>query len=205
MSLCVFVCVCVCVCVCCFRICIYVFCNNNHLIKDKACDFFQPFQFGEMRQCIEDNWPKDEFVVLKVDMSNAFNLVSKQAMLDECAQHFPELLSWSCWCYSQHPIFWDQMGALSSQQDVQQGDPLGPFVFSLVLQCAVNTSKSDDGCVNAFNILQSLGPSLGLFINLKKCELLGCGNFLFQFHLSMFPIWIFWVPQLVMQFFVHSL
>ena len=128
------------------------------MIKDKACDFFQPFQFGvacqsgaeksvhKMSQCIEDNWPKDDFVVLKVDMSNAFNLVFRQAMLDECAQHFPELLSWSCWCHSQHPILWHQIGALSSQP--QQGDPLDPFLFSLVLQCVVNTIKSDDGCVS---------------------------------------------------------
>ena len=87
---------------------------------------------------------------------------------------------------------------------MQQGDPLGPFLFLLVLQHVVNTIKSDNGCVsldlhawylddgalrgksssvlNAFNILQSLGPSLGLFINLKKCELFGCGD------LSQFPV-----------------
>ena len=66
---------------------------------------------------------------------------------------------------------------------MQQADTLGPFLFSLVLQRVVNTIKSDDGCVsldlhawylddgalagksssvlNAFNILQSLGPSFG--------------------------------------------
>ena len=73
-----------------------------------------------------------------------------------------------------------------------------------MLQRVVNAIRSDDGCVsldlhawylddgalagksssvlNAFNILQSLGPSLGLFINLKKCELFGCGD------LSQFPV-----------------
>ena len=97
------------------------------MVKDKACDFFQLFQFGvacqsgaekivhKMRQCMKDKWPKDDFVVLKLDMSYAFNLVSRHAMLVECAQHFPELLSWSCWCYSQHPILRHQMGTLSAQ------------------------------------------------------------------------------------------
>ena len=34
----------------------------------------------------------EDFVVFKIDMQNAFNLVSRQAVLDECATSFPEHL-----------------------------------------------------------------------------------------------------------------
>ena len=107
---------------------------------------FQPFQFQvacpwgaektihRLRWCIEDHWADDNFVTLKVDMTNAFNLVSRQAVLDECAQHFPELLSRTSCCYGQHPILWHSLGSLTFQTGVQQSDPLGPFMFDLVLQ-----------------------------------------------------------------------
>ena len=36
-----------------------------------------------------------DFTVLKLDMCNAFNLVSRQTLLNECANHFPELLPWA--------------------------------------------------------------------------------------------------------------
>ena len=36
-----------------------------------------------------------DFTVLKIDMCNAFNLVSHQALLNDCATCFPELLPWA--------------------------------------------------------------------------------------------------------------
>ena len=70
-------------------------------VKVKAQQFFKPFQYGVacpfgaekivhgLRDCI---WLEDGFVVLTVDLMNAFNMVSHQAVLTECAEHFPELL-----------------------------------------------------------------------------------------------------------------
>ena len=81
------------------------------LVKDKASEFFQPLQLGvachagaekvahALRRCIDEHWMDKDFVVLKVDMRNAFNIVSRQAVLDECATFFPELLPWVSWCY----------------------------------------------------------------------------------------------------------
>ena len=114
---------------------------------NKAVEIFHPFQFGvvcprgaeKIVCCIEDHWADNNFVMLKVDMNDAFNLVSRQAVLDECAQHFPELLSWTSWCYGQHPILWHSLGSHKSQTGVQQGDPLGPFTFALVLHRMVTT------------------------------------------------------------------
>ena len=77
------------------------------LVRSKASEFFQPHQFGVacpmgaekivhgLRACVEKHWLEENFVVLKVDMKNAFNLVSRQALLSECAKHFPELYPWA--------------------------------------------------------------------------------------------------------------
>ena len=156
-----------------------------------------------LRCCIDDHWTDNNFVVLKVDMTNAFNLVSRQAVLDECAQHFPELLAWASSCYGQHPILWHSLGSLTSQTGVQ-GDPLGPFMFALVLQKMVTTIHTDEACagllqnawylddgsmagesssvLRALTIIQAQGPSLGFFVNLKKCELFSVSD------LSSFPL-----------------
>ena len=146
-----------------------------------------------LRRCIEDNWLSDNFVVFKVDILNAFNMVSKQAVLNECATFFPELLPWVSWCYGSHSSLWHLMGQVSSQSGVQQGDPLGPMLFALVLHKLVTSIEVDDDClhlileawylddgvlagerstvIHALHLIEELGPHLGLHINLSKCEL----------------------------------
>ena len=84
--------------------------------------------------------------MLKIDMRNAFNLVSRQAMLDECATHFPELLPWASWCYGQHPLLRHHLGTMSSEVGVQQGDPLSLLFFCLVLHILVSAIAADEGC-----------------------------------------------------------
>ncbi|KAL5509400.1 hypothetical protein EMCRGX_G004770 [Ephydatia muelleri] len=43
-----------------------------------------------------------------------------------------------------HPILWHPMGHLSSESGVQQGDPLGPLQFALVLHKVINAIGADD-------------------------------------------------------------
>ena len=185
------------------------------ITKPKASDFFTPFQYGVacpagaekvihgVRSSIQEHWKDDNFTVCKVDMSNAFNLLSRQALLEECAVHFPELLPWVGWCYGSHPTLWHPLGQLSSETGVQQGDPLGPLLISLVLHKLVLSIAQDKDCLSllsnrwylddgvlsghsqavtrAVTLIQEMGPSLGLFINVSKCELFGHGD------LSSFP------------------
>ena len=75
---------------------------------------------------------------------------------------------------------------------MQQGYPLGPFLFCLALQILVrkihieipnlklNSWYMYDGglfgsiadVLQAWNLIKEHGPALGLFVNAKKCELI---------------------------------
>eukprot|EP00731_Ephydatia_muelleri_P023351 Em0015g934a len=133
------------------------------LVKEKASDFFQPLQLGVacasgtekivhgLRRCVEDHWLDNDFAVIKSDMKNAFNLVSREALLLECSNLFPELLPWATWCYGSQPFFFHSLGILTSESGVQQGDPLGPLFFALVLHRIVSLIDADDDCVITLN------------------------------------------------------
>ena len=95
------------------------------------------------------------------------------------------------------------MGKISSQSGVQQGDPLGPMLFALVLHKLVSSIEADDDCIDfrfnawylddgtlagersavvrALHLIEELGPHLGLFINYPKCEVFSRNGF------SLFP------------------
>ena len=123
--------------------------------------------------------------MLKVDMTNAFNLVSRPAVLDECAQHFPGLLAWISWCYGQHPMLWHSLGSFKSQTGVQQGAPLcflspkdgnhhlHDEVCAGLLQ---NAWYLDDGSMagesssvlRALTIILAQGQSVGFFFSLHR-------------------------------------
>ena len=156
-----------------------------------------------LRRCVEDHWLDNDFAVIKIDMKNAFNLVSREALLLECSNFFPELLPWATWCYGSQPFLFHSLGILTSESAVQQGDPLGPLFFALVLHRIVSSIDADDDCLNllyqawylddgvlagskssllrALTIIENIGPSLGIFINLSKCEVF-CGS-----DTTMFP------------------
>ena len=123
-------------------------------------------------------------------------MVSRQAVLTECAV-------WANWCYGHHPFLWHPLGCLTSELDVQQGDPLDPLLFSLVLNILVSAISTRDDCaglnfhawymddgalagprssvMNVLALLQELGPPLSLHVNIRKCEVFS------QSSLDIFP------------------
>jgi len=72
-------------------------------------------------------------IMLKVDFSNAFNMVDRTQMLAQVFENLPGLYRWVEYCYSDPAHLFFGSCVLQSAAGVQQGDPLGPLLFSLVL------------------------------------------------------------------------
>jgi hypothetical protein len=127
-----------------------------------------------------------ESALLKVDFENAFNRVSRSALLDEVATNFPTLLPYAWSAYGEETPLLFGPTKLQSAAGVQQGDPLGPLFFSLVLDRLVRDAPRisfrgwflDDGAIgdNVDNIrtwvahVRREGPTLGLHLSDRKCE-----------------------------------
>ena len=85
-------------------------CNSY---KEKARSYFFPLQIGvaqplgtevgleTTRQWYNRNKGNLSAILVKVDFSNAFNCVDRQAFLVQCRHHFPGLSRWAEWCYGQ--------------------------------------------------------------------------------------------------------
>ena len=71
--------------------------------------------------------------MLKIDFSNAFNMVDRTVMLAQVYEKLPGLYRWVEYCYSNPAHLFFGSCVLQSAAGVQQGDPLGPLLFSLVI------------------------------------------------------------------------
>ena len=138
---------------------------------------------------LEDNSiPPDHKHILLVNFSNAFNSVSRQVLFEEVRSQIPSLSAWMECSYGSQPILLLNNYSILSCCRVQQGDPLGPLGFSLALHPIVRKIKEqvpglvinawylDDGTLcgspadlaRALSIIESDGPSYGLFLNRAK-------------------------------------
>ena len=132
-----------------------------------------------------------DMALLKIDLRNAFNCISRKVFLEEIDKEIPELSQWARWCYGSKSNLWFHDVVIESSEGVQQGDPLGPLLFSLGLRritsaikerfpnLALQTWYLDDGVLigkreDLAAVLFYLGTEavqeMGFHLNLTKCE-----------------------------------
>ena len=125
--------------------------------------------------------------MLKIDITNAFNTVSRVAMMREVRSRCPEIYQLVHQSYSSHSPLYVENEIVMSQTGVQQGDPLGPLLFALTLdpiirsiQSPMNSWYLDDGIIagseltvtnDLRQITQQL-QTLGLNLEPTKCKII---------------------------------
>ena len=166
-------------------------------LQEKMGTTLRPIQLGygtksgceaaihSMREYIESNYNSIK-VILKGDFLNAFNLISRGAILsriqDEAIQAYP----YAHQAYSSPTLLFYGEHTLSSAQGVQQGDPLGPLAFALAvhpLACSmasevniwflddVTLSGSPEVVLSDLMKIINEAKKIGLQLNPSKCEL----------------------------------
>jgi hypothetical protein len=138
--------------------------------------------------------PFSDNVIIKIDISNAFNSISREAIKDGIMRYCPYLLSYFLWAYGDATDLVLINGKVIGQSSsgVRQGDPLGPIFFSLGFHGPLLDTKEafpdvdlmaylDDGvfhsnitrAIEALKFFTTALKKVNLKINLKKTVIFG--------------------------------
>ena len=171
-----------------------------------ACPLGLEAAIHTISQYCERNATSTSKIVMTIDFHNAFNSLDRNALLAACRRDFPTLAAWASWCYSVPSRLLYNERVVNSTAGVQQGDNLGPLLFATTIHSLLGELKAilgidlvigylDDivvagdceAVLRALLVLQRSIPSLGLTLNMAKCELIPLAGPLSTSDLSRFP------------------
>jgi hypothetical protein len=124
---------------------------------------------------------------VKLDFSNAFNCIHRDAVLLAVNDKLPEIFNFCRLAYGQSFILVFGDFQILSAEGIQQGDSLGPLLFCLTIQPLLSSLRSAltigfmddltlgghlDDVVNDVHLINHLGTDLGLHLNTSKCEVI---------------------------------
>ena len=130
------------------------------------------------------NMPPD-YLLVKLEFSNAFNNIHRDAMLSAAAEHVPSIYQFCLSSYEKTTLVKFSSHIILSQEGCQQGDPLGPLLFCLAIHPLIVSCNSslkmafmDDVTLSGpaatfasdVAMIKAEGASGGLFLNDQKCE-----------------------------------
>jgi hypothetical protein len=130
---------------------------------------------------------QNEHVMVKLDFTNAFNSLHRQDMLLAAQDRIPELYAFIFSAYSQPSNLYFGVHTLQSNEGPQQGDPIGPLLFSNTIHPLLLSLESDltVGYLDDVTLagpesqvaedvkrVQEEGKLMGLCLNVSKCELI---------------------------------
>ena len=91
-------------------------------------------------------YPQAAKVILKIDFKNAFNSIRRDVILQLVKSKMPKVYNFIYQCYAHESKLDFGSEFIGSCEGVQQGDPLGPFLFSLGIQDIITRMKSEFNC-----------------------------------------------------------
>ncbi len=167
----------------------------NFFASTKLAAYFSPIQLGvgvsggceaAVHACRRyiDVMPDDN-VIVKLDFSNAFNCLHRDTMLSAIQSHVPEIYAFCFLAYNDNTLLKFGNRVISSEEGIQQGDPLGPLIFCLTIHPLLETLTSEfivgymdditigslrETIINDVNRIKVFGADNGLHINIDKCE-----------------------------------